>query len=230
MLMYKVSFHNREDFMKLVSGCPLLKSFNAVFIKVSIESVTAGYYKPLSNLTHSSICLFEVPFKAVYSAQHLSILGLGRIVGNVETNSYYKDFPVFGNLTELHLTWSNNADLHEWDEVLKMLHYCPKLQSLTIYKRSSQNKDWKYPYHVPQCLSSHLTSCNIQRYEPLEADFRFATSILQNALHLQVMTIGVLRPKPTENPHFIDDLFSSSRISPTCQLSISDLQLSDLDP
>ncbi|XP_058777378.1 F-box/LRR-repeat protein At3g59200-like isoform X2 [Vicia villosa] len=211
LYMHTVTFHNREDSMKLVSGCPQLKRLIAMFISVSNESVTAGYYKPLSNLFESAIWLFEVPFNAVYNVLCLGLLGLGRNVANIETSSYYKDFPVFGNLTELYLTWSYNADLHEWDE------------------QSSPNKeDWKYPYQVPQCLSSHLTKCDIQRYEPLEADFRFATYILQNALHLQVMTIGVLRPEPTESPHFVDDLFSSSRISPACQLSISDLQLPDL--
>lgn len=53
-------------------------------------------------------------------------------LANEEINLYYKGFPVFENLTDLQLSWCNGA--HDWDEVVKMLQNCPKLQTLAIKK------------------------------------------------------------------------------------------------
>ncbi len=49
-----------------------------------------------------------------------------------EINLYYKGFPVFENLTDLQLCWCSGA--HDWDEVVKMLKNCPKLQTVNIIK------------------------------------------------------------------------------------------------
>ncbi|RHN54926.1 putative leucine-rich repeat domain, L domain-containing protein [Medicago truncatula] len=51
---------------------------------------------------------------------------------NEEINSYYKGFPVFENLTNLHLKLFQAR--HVWYEVVKMLQSCPKLQTLRIVK------------------------------------------------------------------------------------------------
>jgi len=137
---------------------------------------------------------------------------------------YYKGFSVFKNLTEFQLCWDQEG-IHDWDEVVKILQDCPKLQTLKIQKVSLSHpcivtrfymfssphacictnpiffsdwqarcsttiKDWEYLYHVPKCLSSHLTTCKIIHYEAaFEADFRFASYILKNARLLQDMTI-----------------------------------------
>ncbi|WJX63475.1 hypothetical protein P8452_48355 [Trifolium repens] len=75
-----------------------------------------------------------------------------------------------------------------------MLQICPKLQTLSISKcrNSRTTEDWNYPDHVPECVSSHLTTCKIIDYEPVEADFRFATYILQNARLLQRERYGTV--------------------------------------
>jgi hypothetical protein len=80
--------------------------------------------------------------------------------------------------------------------------------------------DWKYPYHVPKCISSHLKTCTISGYNAVEGDFRFATYILQNARLLQVMTIGYDISR-NESSQFLKDLSSCQRISPACKLTIS---------
>jgi len=88
---------------------------------------------------------------------------------------------------------------------------------------SPTKEDWKYPFHVPESVSSHLTTCKIMDYKAVEADFRFAAYILQNAGLLQVMTICPSSyTEPTDNPRFLDDLSSCPRISPTCKLSFSE--------
>ncbi|CAI8588069.1 unnamed protein product [Vicia faba] len=221
-----VRFHHMDDFMKLLSGCPELERLTSLYVKANDMAPARGYTKPLSKLILSTIRLFEVPFKAVYNVQHLNISGLGINLVNKETNSYYKDFPVFENLTLLNLGWSTHTQIHEWDEVVKMLQSCPKLQSLSISKAKSSptKEDWKYPYHVPQCLLTQLITCNIEDYEAIQADFRFAAYILENARHLENMTIcRNPLPKPMESPHFLSDLSSCSRISPTCKLSFSEI-------
>jgi hypothetical protein len=45
------------------------------------------------------------------------------------------------------------------------------------------------PCHIPECVLSHLTTCKIEGYKAVKADFRFATYIMQNARLLQVMAI-----------------------------------------
>ncbi|XP_058769381.1 FBD-associated F-box protein At3g52670-like [Vicia villosa] len=226
LYMYDVCFHHIDDFMKLLSGCPVLERLITLYVEASNHDTTRGYIKPLSKLILCGIRLFQVPFKAVYNVEILTISRFGRNLVNKETDSYYKDFPVFENLTKLCLSWSPHTQLHEWDEVVKMLHNCPKLQFLTIFKAHSSptKEDWKYPYHVPQCISSHLTTCIITDYEAIEADFRFAAYILENARYLEKMAIcRNLLPKPMESPRFLSDLFSCSRISPTCKLLFSEV-------
>jgi hypothetical protein len=62
----------------------------------------------------------------------------GLSLPNQERNSFYKGFPLFQNLTELKLNSDSriiHPDFyHDWGEVLAMLPYCPKLQTLQIKK------------------------------------------------------------------------------------------------
>jgi len=88
---------------------------------------------------------------------------------------------------------------------------------------STTRENWKYPFHVPKCVLSCLTTCNILGYEAFEHDFQFATYILKNARLLQVMTIRHAKysnPNPVPKPQYLEDLYSCPKISPACQLSI----------
>jgi len=88
-------------------------------------------------------------------------------------------------------------------------------------------KDWKHPYLVPECVTYTLTTCEIEDYQAIEADFQFATYILQNARILQVMAIHSPDVQnPMESPQFFEDLISFPRISPTCKLSLIDMNVS----
>jgi hypothetical protein len=81
------------------------------------------------------LMLFDlVYFYNIYVSSYCSVQ-MGKILDNEEINSYYKGLPVFGNLTDLRLYWTCGiCEIHDWDEVMKMLHNCPKLQALKIKK------------------------------------------------------------------------------------------------
>jgi len=79
--------------------------------------------------------------------------------------------------------------------------------------------DSKYPDHVPECVRSHLTTCNVINYQAAEADFRFAIYILKNARLLQDMTIHVDSSSNTmKRSQFVENLSSFPRTSPACKL------------
>jgi hypothetical protein len=88
---------------------------------------------------------------------------------------------------------------------------------LEINKNLSIN--WKYPKHVPECISFELKSCTIA-YEGRENDIRFTKYILQNARILEVMKITIHhRLSPKKNPQLFEELFSCPMISSQCKLS-----------
>ncbi|MCH98297.1 F-box protein, partial [Trifolium medium] len=50
------------------------------------------------------------------------------------------------------------------DFVVQVLHHCPKLQDLELYKEpvcTIDRKNLVEPEFVPHCLSSYLTTCTI---------------------------------------------------------------------
>ncbi|WJX62825.1 hypothetical protein P8452_47780 [Trifolium repens] len=213
----------KRKITKLILGCLMLEDVKTVYVDSSVGVTAGGYSKPcLSKLIKADIHLFDVPLRGISGVQFLTLTGMGKSLPNEEINTYYKGFSVFKNLIELQLFWSNHF-VHDWNEVVTMLQNCPKLQNLSISKcrNSTTTEDWKYPFHVPKCVSSHLTTCKIIDYEPVEADFRFATYILQNANLLQVMEIHCpFTPKAMTSPKFIEDLITCPRISPACKLSL----------
>ncbi|AES93781.1 putative F-box domain, FBD domain, leucine-rich repeat domain, L domain-containing protein [Medicago truncatula] len=225
LCMCSVRFEDKKDLMKLLSGCPQLENLKTRYTKALTNSMLKKAktinFKPLSKLIKAKIHLFDIPFRAVYNVEFLTVLEMGKFVSFDLLNSYYKGFPVFENLIQLQLVWFYDA-IYDWGEIVKMLENCPKLQTLSISKWTKFAKtkaDWIYPYHVPQCVSSHLTTCNIIHYQAVEADFRFATYILKNAKLLQVMNIShTSYSASTESSHFLEDLSSCPRISRVYQL------------
>ncbi|XP_045833556.1 uncharacterized protein LOC123924647 [Trifolium pratense] len=107
----------------------------------------------------------------------------------------FDELPIFHNLT--HLVINNISDL-----VLKLLHYCPKLQNLVIYQKTQTEWDtnfedeqgsWLPQNSVPQCFSSNLRTCTIRDFAflDLEHDMMLARHILNNAGVLETMTISI---------------------------------------
>ncbi|GAU33930.1 hypothetical protein TSUD_357290 [Trifolium subterraneum] len=176
LYLESVSFHDMENLMRLISGCPILENLKTSCVKAKVGVTIGGYLKPLSKLIKADIHLFDFPLKVVCNVQFLSICQMGKIIYNEEIKSYYKSFPVFGNLTNLQLYWWHEEIL-DWDDVVKILQNCSKLQTLKTQKcgNSTSKEDWKYPDHIPKCVSSHLTTCKIEGYDALYADFRLST-------------------------------------------------------
>ncbi|CAJ2648177.1 unnamed protein product [Trifolium pratense] len=228
----EVRFKRMEDLMKLLSGCPKLLDLRTRHVTATTGITTGGYFKPLSKLFYADICLFEVPVRAVSNVEHLVLrkLWMWESFLNEEINLYYKSYPVFENLVILSLLWVDPGFIRDWEyEVVTMFQNCPKLEEFNMSKwwnlnlsNSKDKEDWKYPDHVPECVSSHLKICKINDYHAVEADFRFVTYILQNANHLQSMEINYSKNRNSmENHQFIEDLSSCPRISPVCEFSIN---------
>ncbi|AES96641.1 putative F-box domain, FBD domain, leucine-rich repeat domain, L domain-containing protein [Medicago truncatula] len=195
LFVFNIFFEDTKDFTKLLLGCPKLEYLAIDRVNANAGVPEGGYFKHLSKLILACISLFNVPFKAVYNVKYLTVCEIGKSLPNKEINSFDT---VFENLT--------------------------KLQTLNIAKakNSTTIEHWEYPDHVPECVSSHLTKFEVIDYEACEADFRFATYILQNARLLQVMTIHhTLHPNPMESPQFLENLSSCPRMSPTCKLNLS---------
>jgi len=154
-------------------------------------------------------------------------------------------------------------EFYHWDNVVKVLHNCPKLQVITIEQvtcvcgifflayflclcfvnlilayvlqwinkpgHQDLNKNWNYPNDVPKCISSHLRSCTLI-FQGIVDELRFATYILQNAPHLEVIEIFIVdynfrKPKmylrmPIQDA-LEEELNSCPMISPKCKRSIT---------
>ncbi|CAJ2652262.1 unnamed protein product [Trifolium pratense] len=138
-------------------------------------------------------------------------------------DDFFKRIPVFQNLIHVELFFA--AFFHGWDGIVDFLQHCPKLQILHITKwTSSLSKDWDCPIWSLECVSSHLRSCTINRFDGSKNDLRFATYILQNASRLEVMTIYVSvtarSSNGTQKDQIMEELSTCPRLSPGCKLSL----------
>jgi hypothetical protein len=68
-----VEFEYMDDFMKLLSACPILENLKTSYVDATNEVTLGAYYKPLSKLIKANIQLFEVPFRAVYNVKFLTV-------------------------------------------------------------------------------------------------------------------------------------------------------------
>jgi len=83
LCLLSVRFQDTVDFMKLLSGCPKLKYLSTILVKPRVTTIEAnggvpakGYIKSLSKLVGASVCLFEVPLRALYNVQVLEVIGV----------------------------------------------------------------------------------------------------------------------------------------------------------
>jgi hypothetical protein len=79
LILMAVSFHDTVYFMKLLSGCPKLERLSTFLEEPCVANAggpAEGCIKPLSKLIMAHICLFEVPFRAVYNVQILQVVGV----------------------------------------------------------------------------------------------------------------------------------------------------------
>lgn len=98
-----------------------------------------------------------------------------------------------------------------------------------INDRSNQDlcKNWNYLNDVPKCISSHLRTCTLI-FQGIVEELRFATYILQNAPHLEVIEICIVDHNFTKYKMHLpiqdaleEELNSCPMISPKCKRSIT---------
>ncbi|RHN79544.1 putative ribulose-bisphosphate carboxylase [Medicago truncatula] len=69
LFLFHIFFDDTKDFMKLLFGCPKLKSLTIYRVNANVGVPEGGYFKHLSKLKSACIELFNVPFKAVYNVK-----------------------------------------------------------------------------------------------------------------------------------------------------------------
>ncbi|XP_058767616.1 FBD-associated F-box protein At5g56370-like [Vicia villosa] len=216
-----------QDFIMFLSGCPILedlRTFDVLIGSLNSQGLTSNEWKSfcLSKLTRADIqCGANKPYfplKALHNT-HSLLLRFLRV-------HYRNDsIPTFHNLTQLKLVSLN----YNWRFLVKLLNHCPKLQRLDIDQADVDKKirtkrddrdDWVDPDFVPQCLSLHLTTCNLFNFLGLQGELLLVSYILRNAEVLQTMQISNVGQKG------IRRLISSCpRASTTCQVTIINVSI-----
>ncbi|XP_050880210.1 F-box/FBD/LRR-repeat protein At3g52680 isoform X1 [Lathyrus oleraceus] len=144
--------------------------------------------KCLPKLVRANVCQMElIPFLS-FSRQ---------LILNVEQTLRHimVQVPIFYNLTQLELLFKFNQSWKgewKWRWILKMLQNSPKLQHLIIHEKSKiviDEKSWKEPPIVPECLLSQLETCLFRQYKGTRCELKFAKYIMQNSKVLLTMTI-----------------------------------------
>ncbi|PNX73023.1 F-box/LRR-repeat protein [Trifolium pratense] len=129
-----INFDDMGDLNKILYGCPILEDLKTAYINASVGVTAGGNSEPsLSKLIKASIRLFDVPLRALSCVKFLTVTKMGKRLPDEKINSYYKGYPVFEDLIELRLFWFDDC-IHDWDDVVKMLQNCPKLEALSISK------------------------------------------------------------------------------------------------
>ncbi|XP_057436170.1 FBD-associated F-box protein At3g52670-like [Lotus japonicus] len=185
----KAIFNKREDFNKILSGCPNLVDLYAPVLFVDYNYIRG--YATLPMLEKACFHALDVPFTTIYNVEFLRIELMERRFIEKDLNSHFRGMLVLRNLISIELCFYIFTG---WDDVVELLPYCPKLQSLVIERPHHDcqryNKEkWAFTEPVPECFSLHLRTCSIQNYQSRNDDFKFVEFILQNASFLQVMTL-----------------------------------------
>ncbi|KEH26091.1 putative FBD-associated F-box protein At5g38570 [Medicago truncatula] len=199
----RVRFENWNDYINFLSSCPNLEDLR-------LKSI---HCRKLDK-NNASKTVFQ---------KSLALSKLVRLcIGS--TDDFFKVISNFSNLIHIKLWLS---PLHCWDDVVKLLRLCPKLQILYIktFSRTTSTKEWTCPLSVLECVSYHLKSCTISTSSLTDwaNDIRYVQYILRNARLLQDMTInfnGVsYEGMVLEKCQIIEELSSCPMISPGCKLS-----------
>ncbi|XP_045810157.1 F-box/FBD/LRR-repeat protein At4g00160-like [Trifolium pratense] len=221
-------FSKFRDFLLFIAGCPILEVlqiYRTEFLPLEEDSLTLKEFKILSlpKLTRADLYGFRsqcFPVNALSTAKYLCIdtLKVHRWYKVNRMQHPYDVVPIFHNLTHLELH-------NRWDLVVQVLHQCPKLQNLTLYKYGYEDGDyqenWVEPEFVPQCLLSSLRNFTIHHdLSDLQRELMLEQYILKNARILQTMTIRCM----TKQPKTERTLSMCPVASATCQITFDCLR------
>ncbi|KAF3963930.1 hypothetical protein CMV_011734 [Castanea mollissima] len=140
--------------------------------------------------------------------------------------SNHEDRPTFHYLSSLKFCGSIWFEWYAWHAVRLLLCQAPKLQKLNIEHSfllgSNLNKPNPFleePLDVPECMSSHLTTCLYRGFGGYEIEMELVRQILRAARVLQTMKITICSiPKLKNRPRFHKGLSKFHRSSQNCQI------------
>ncbi|KAK4582260.1 hypothetical protein RGQ29_025438 [Quercus rubra] len=144
--------------------------------------------------------------------------------------SKYEDRLTFHYLSSLKFCGSIWFEWYAWHAVQLLLCQAPKLQTLIIDHSfllgSNLNKPNPFleePLDVPECMSSHLTTCLYRGFGGYEIEMELVRQILKAARVLQTMKITVCSiPKLKNRPRFHKELSKFHRSSQNCQIAFDE--------
>ena len=99
-------------------------------------------------------------------------------------DSNHEDGPTFYNLSSLKFFGGISSEWYAWDGVRLLLYRVPKLQILSFEKAhllgsNLRPKRVDEPLDVPECLSSHLTTCHYKGFDGKEEEMELVRQILK---------------------------------------------------
>ncbi|KAL4649589.1 hypothetical protein ACB092_01G024700 [Castanea dentata] len=147
-------------------------------------------------------------------------------------DSNREDGHTFYNLSSLKLFGGSSSEWYAWHEVRLLLFRAPKLQmlafewkhllGLNIYK---PNPCLEEPLDVPECLSSHLTTCHYKGFEGKEEEMELVRQILKAAKVLKLMKITVTSYLGLKLKLLIrEKLEKFQRSSQSCEIAFEELR------
>ncbi|XP_057440208.1 probable FBD-associated F-box protein At1g32375 [Lotus japonicus] len=211
-----VKFDKGQYLIEILYGCPMLEDLKTRNLDYGTGSICEKRFKILPKLARADMDFswletedgnnLKIILKAISNVEFLTIDLIGvEVVDDV--------VPEFPHLRHLTLSGAyRNSHL-----TLLMLKNCPKLQSFKLCGSFGAKDVLTYPQFVPECLTSCLSKCYLERYQFTESDLKFAKYIMQNSTYLQVMKIGDASPNQSE---VLKELLALiPRKSASCELS-----------
>ncbi|KAK4582262.1 hypothetical protein RGQ29_025440 [Quercus rubra] len=144
--------------------------------------------------------------------------------------SNHEDIPTFHYLSSLKFCGSIGFEWYAWHGVRLLLCQAPKLQTLIIEDSFMLGSNLTKPnpfleerLDVPECISSHLTTCIYKGFGGYENEMELVRQILKAARVLQTLKITVYRiPNLKNRPHFHRELSKFHKSSQNCQIAFDE--------
>ena len=144
--------------------------------------------------------------------------------------SNHEDIPTFHYLSSLKFCGSIGFEWYAWHGVRLLLCQAPKLQTLIIEDSFMLGSNLTKPnpfleerLDVPECISSHLTTCIYKGFGGYENEMELVRQILKAARVLQTLKITIYRiPNLKNRPHFHKELSKFHKSSQNCQIAFGE--------
>ncbi|KAL0017436.1 hypothetical protein SO802_004505 [Lithocarpus litseifolius] len=142
-------------------------------------------------------------------------------------DSNHEDGPTFYNLSSLKFFGGISSEWYVWDAVRLLLYWAPKLQILSFEKAhllasNLRPKRLEEPLDVPECLSSHLTTCHYKGFDGKEEEMELVRQILKAAKVLKSMKTTVAGYLDSKKLCVCKELRKFQRSSQNCEIAFDE--------